>query len=71
MLLKRTQSEINTQAKHLFINIYERMHGVNLYGVLPMKELANREYKKVKAECIAIAIRYEDAQLIDEFRLNF
>ena len=71
MLPMRTQLELNNQARTLFINVYEHMHGVNLYGILPMRDVANEEYRKAKAECIAIATRYEDEALKQELKLNF
>jgi hypothetical protein len=71
MIPQRTQLQLNNQARNLFISIYERAYGVNLHGILPQRDVANQEYRKTKAECIAIATRYEDEALRKEFELNF
>jgi hypothetical protein len=71
MIPIRTQLEISIQAKTMFINLYEQKFGKNLFGVLPNKGIASNEYHEIKRECIAIADRYEDAALKQEFELNF
>lgn len=71
MIPQRTQHELNQQAKNLIISIYEQKFGVNLYGVCPSKDLANREYYNAKLEALSVAHRYDDIELMEEIELNF
>lgn len=69
-LPSRTQLELNTQAKHMLMECYERLAGVNLYGHCPMKS-ADPNYKKAKQICISRCDRYDDHELKAEFEINF
>lgn len=66
---KRTQVQLNSQAKYLIIERYERIAGQNLHGFLPMRNAPY--YKKAKQESITICDRYNDIELRKEIELNF
>lgn len=69
MLHQRTQLQLNTQAKNLFVLTYERYIGVNLYGNLPMR--TDQNYARIKRECITICDRWNDVELKKEIETNF
>ena len=66
----RTNQDLNTQAKNMFIRVYERINGTNLYGYLPLPSVGN-EYVRTKIECISICDKYSDDRLKAEFKRNF
>lgn len=67
---KRTQLQLNQQAKNLLMQVYEQLVGVNCYGHCPLPS-ADINYKKAKQKCISMCDRYNDIELKEEFQRNF
>ena len=67
---QRSNLDLSAQAKNMFIRVYERVNGTNLYGFLPHKSVG-QEYQKAKTECISICERYSDERLKEEYIRNY